>query len=56
MLRVDDLGDLPSKIQDAGEKLSGFFEYPIWDSGYLFIFVVGCFGVEWAVRKRAGLA
>ncbi len=55
MLRIDDIADLPDKIRNVGEKLPGFFEYPIWDSGYLFAFIIGCFGVEWAVRKRAGL-
>jgi hypothetical protein len=54
MLAIDDIADLPGKIHDSGDKLPDFFEYPIWDSGYLFWFVVGCFGVEWAMRKRAG--
>ena len=54
MLAIDDIADLPGKIHDSSEKLPAFFEYPIWDSGYLFAFVVGCFGVEWAMRKRAG--
>lgn len=55
MLRIEDVAELPDKIRAAGEKLPGFFEYPIWDSGYLLAFVVGCFGVEWALRKRLGL-
>jgi hypothetical protein len=55
MIRIEDVADLPDKIRSAGERLPGFFEYPIWDSGYLFAFVIGCFGVEWALRKRLGL-
>jgi len=55
MLRIDEVADLPARIRSMGEKLPGFFEYPIWDSGYLFSFVIGCFGVEWALRKRLGL-
>jgi hypothetical protein len=55
MLRIEDAVNLPDTIREAGEKLPGFFEYPVWDSGYLFAFVVGCFGVEWALRKRIGL-
>ncbi len=55
MMKIDDITDLPAKIRDAGEKLPAFSEYPVWDSGYLLAFVVGCFGVEWALRKRAGM-
>jgi hypothetical protein len=31
-------------------------EIRLWDSTYLFVFVVGCFAAEWALRKRLGLA
>jgi hypothetical protein len=28
----------------------------LWDSTYLFVFVIACFAAEWAIRKRVGLA
>ena len=31
-------------------------EYPLWDSPYLFVFVLACLSTEWALRKRFGLA
>src|SRR5206468_2384402 len=55
LLPLEDVASLPDKIRQAGEKLPGIFEYPIWDSGYLFVLVIGCLGLEWALRKRAGL-
>jgi hypothetical protein len=55
-LRMEDVSDLPRKIHESGERLPGFFEYPLWDSAGLFWFVTGCLGLEWAMRKRLGLA
>jgi hypothetical protein len=34
----------------------GYAELRLWDSMYLFLFVLGCFGLEWAIRKHAGLS
>ena len=56
MIRIDEIDSLPDRIREAGEKVPTLFEYRIWDSAYLFALVVGCLGVEWALRKRAGLA
>jgi hypothetical protein len=55
-IALEDIADLPRLIAEAGCKQPGFSEYPLWDSPYLFAFLVGCFGVEWALRKRFGLA
>jgi hypothetical protein len=33
----------------------GYSELRLWDSMYLFLFVLGCFGLEWAIRKHMGL-
>jgi hypothetical protein len=31
-------------------------EYALWRSPWLFAVILGCFGSEWALRKRFGLA
>jgi hypothetical protein len=53
---LEDIDDLPHKLAEAGRREPGFSEYPLWDSPYLFAFIVGCLGAEWALRKRFGLA
>jgi hypothetical protein len=55
-LTLDQIKRLPSLLTATTESRSRFVEQPLWDSPYLFVFVVGCFGVEWALRKRSGLA
>jgi len=30
-------------------------EQPLWNSAYLYFFVLGSLGLEWAIRKRAGM-
>ena len=43
-------------LADVREKNARPIEYSLWDSPYLFCFVLGCLGTEWALRKRFGLA
>jgi hypothetical protein len=50
---IDTIGE---KLAARREKRALVKERPLWDSGYLFAFVVACFGTEWALRKRFGLA
>ena len=50
---VDQLPDLLSARVEAGSR---YGELSLWDSPYLFVFVVACLGVEWALRKRFGMA
>jgi hypothetical protein len=54
-LRLDQIGSLPDKLSAARENRPQTTEYPLWDSPYLFLFVLGCLGGEWAMRKQFGL-
>ncbi len=56
VVRLEDAGQLPQRIRDVREKNARPIEYSLWDSPYLFCFVLGCLGTEWALRKRFGLA
>jgi hypothetical protein len=55
-LTLDQVDRLPERLAAAGDARSRFAEMPLWDSPYLFGLVLGCFGLEWAMRKRLGLA
>ena len=54
-LRLDELRSLPKRVA-AVQRTTRPIEYRLWDSPYLYFLVLGCLGVEWAMRKRAGLA
>jgi hypothetical protein len=56
MIPLDRLGTLPQRLADVRARQSGLTEYTLWDSPYLFAFVLACLGAEWALRKRFGLA
>jgi hypothetical protein len=55
-LRLDQVQTLPARLQSAGDPRLRFAELPLWDSPYLFCAVLGCLGIEWALRKHVGLA
>jgi hypothetical protein len=55
-LRLDQVDLLPQKLNETHDESSRFVETSLWDSGYLYALVLGCLGVEWAMRKRFGLA
>jgi hypothetical protein len=44
------------KIQQYEKSHSQVAEYALWRSPWLFVLILGCFGTEWALRKRFGLA
>jgi hypothetical protein len=54
-LRLDQIRTLPDKLSAARERRPQTIEYPLWDSPYLYLFVLGCLGGEWAMRKQFGL-
>lgn len=56
MLRLDQLAAVPGLLAAAADQRPRLIEWSLWDSPWLFVFVVGCLGAEWALRKRAGLA
>lgn len=49
-------GDLARQVSQLRHRYGVMIEIPLWTSGYLFTFVLGLLAVEWAVRKRLGLA
>jgi hypothetical protein len=56
-LRIDQVGQIPERLAGAAaDNRPVVSELPLWDSPYLFLFVLGCLGVEWGLRKRFGLA
>jgi hypothetical protein len=55
-LTLDQLSALPAKLAELRERQTQWVEYPLWDSPYLFLFVLSGLSLEWALRKQAGLA
>jgi hypothetical protein len=55
-LTLDEVGMLPQLLADNRAKQSRLVEYPLWDSPYLFMFVLACLSAEWSLRKKFGLA
>jgi hypothetical protein len=47
---------LPRRLREARQTSRQIEERRLWDSPQLFAFVLGCLGIEWAMRKRLGLA
>lgn len=56
MIGVARSGELPGRLSDLRQRSGSTVEVPLWTSGYLFLFVLACLAMEWAIRKRAGLA
>jgi hypothetical protein len=56
VVQFSDLHGLPQRLANVRRDEPRFVELTLWDSPYLFLFVLGCLGFEWAVRKRMGLA
>ncbi len=55
-LPLEQLPALPVKLAELRERQTQWVEYPLWDSPYLFLFVLSGLSLEWALRKQAGLA
>jgi hypothetical protein len=55
LLALEQMRDLPPLLA-AQARQPAAVTVRLWDSSYLFVFVVACFAAEWAVRKRMGLA
>ena len=56
LMRLENVQDLPARFRANRDRQPAFVELPLWDSPYLFGFVLGCLGLEWGLRKRLGLA
>jgi hypothetical protein len=55
-LTLDQFSTLPDRLAENRQKQSRLVEYTLWDSPYLFGFVLACLSAEWALRKKFGLA
>ena len=55
-VQLDQLNTLPRLLAENQEKQNQLIEYTLWDSPYLFVFVLACLSAEWALRKKFGLA
>jgi hypothetical protein len=55
LLALEQMRDLPPLLASHARQ-PATVTVRLWDSSYLFVFVVACFAAEWAVRKRMGLA
>jgi hypothetical protein len=55
-INLDQIDTLPHLISEARLRQPRTAEIDLWDSAYLFLFVVSCLTAEWALRKRLGLA
>jgi hypothetical protein len=55
-LDLEQLPALPAMLEEAARRRPQTIELRLWDSGYLFVFVLSCLSAEWALRKRFGLA
>jgi hypothetical protein len=55
-MKLAEAGDIARQVSQLSNRFGATLEIPLWSSGYLFTFVLGLLAVEWAVRKRLGLA
>ncbi len=55
-LKLEELERLPERLEHLDDARPKVTHRSIWDSPYLFAFVVACFTAEWALRKQLGLA
>jgi hypothetical protein len=55
-INLDQIDTLPRLVSDARLRQPRTAETALWDSAYLFLFVISCLTAEWALRKRLGLA
>jgi hypothetical protein len=54
-LGLADIASIPQLLSESASRRPQLAEVPLWDSAYLYGFVVACLCIEWALRKRAGL-
>lgn len=55
-LTLAEWNTLPRRLREAQQTSGQVIERRLWDSPQLFAFVLGCLGIEWAMRKRLGMA
>lgn len=55
-LPIEQIDRLPERLAAVTASESQLIRRPLWNSPFLFVFVLACFAGEWALRKRLGLA
>jgi hypothetical protein len=55
-INLDQIETLPQLLADARQRQPRTAQLDLWNSAYLFLFVLSCLTAEWALRKRLGLA
>lgn len=55
-LSLETVSTLPDRLAAAVHEVAHNTEIPLWDSKYLFLFVLACLAAEWGLRKGFGLA
>lgn len=53
---LEQLKALAPRLAELRQKQAKTAELRLWSSWYLYAFVLSCLGLEWAIRKRLGLA
>ena len=54
-LRIDQVGQIPERLTAAAaDNRPAVNELPLWDSPWLFLFVLACLGVEWGCANASG--
>lgn len=56
LVPLEQVALLPRLLAEGRERQAQLVEYPLWDSPWLFGFVLACLSTEWALRKKFGLA
>jgi len=55
-LPIEHVDRLADRLNSLRETESQYLRRPLWNSPYLYAFVLACLACEWALRKRLGLA
>lgn len=55
MLGLEDVGRLLEKLAELRAARPVMVEDRLWDSPFLFMFVLGCLAAEWGLRKHLGM-
>jgi hypothetical protein len=56
LLRPDDLEAFVREIPHRSAPVTERFSEPLWHRSGVFLFALGCFVLEWGLRRRKGLA
>ncbi len=55
-ITLEGIAGVPQLLVDVSSRQPRVVEMPLWDSYYLYFFVLGCLAAEWSLRKHFGLA